>query len=131
MIGLTRAADLYVRAVDVVRVIDGDTVVCDVDLGFYVKVRMSCRLVGLNCNELNEPGGPEARAELERLLALGPVSVQSVHADKFAGRFDGVVVVTTADRVLNVNASLIADGFAVVWGGAGPKPHVPWPRVQG
>lgn len=117
------AADSYVRAVTVVRVIDGDTVIVDVDLGFYVSVRMSCRLAGINAAEHNEPGGPQARLELTRLLSTGPVTVASVRADKFAGRFDAVV---TAGGV-NVNAALVSTGLAVWWDGVGPKPHVPWP----
>lgn len=121
------AGDPYVRAVDVVRVIDGDTFVADVDLGFYVRVRMSCRLAGLNCNELTEPGGQEARDAAAGILGSGPVTVQSVGVDKFAGRFDAVVVVTAPAAPVNLNSWLIAHGFAVAWDGRGPKPHVPWP----
>lgn len=121
--------DPYVRAVTVVDVHDGDTFTADVDLGFHVRVRMACRLAGLNCAELGQPGGPQARAETARLLALGAVTVESIGVDKFSGRFDAVVVVTPAagPRVV-VNDALIGSGFAVAWDGAGPKPLVPWPR---
>jgi endonuclease YncB( thermonuclease family) len=97
------AADPMVRAVEPLRVIDGDTFVCQVDLGFYTWSRQSCRLAGLNCAELNEPGGPETRTELQQLLGLGPVVVRSVAVDKFSGRFDAEVLagppwVSTARR---------------------------------
>jgi endonuclease YncB( thermonuclease family) len=126
-------ADEYVRPAEAVRVIDGDTFVAQVDLGFYTWTRQSCRLAGLNCNEANEPGGPEAREELRRLLALGSVTVRSVHADKFAGRFDALVFIVGPDgrSLVDVNRSLVEHGYAVPWDGRGPKPRVPWPRAPG
>jgi endonuclease YncB( thermonuclease family) len=125
-------ADEYVRAVEgVVRLIDGDTFLCRVDLGFNTLAKQSCRLAGLNCNEIGEPGGPEARDELARLLAGGAVTVHSVHADKYAGRFDALVYVAGAGgrTLLDVNRSLVEHGYAVPWNGVGVKPRVPWPRV--
>ena len=125
--------DGYVRAVEVVRVIDGDTVVCDVDLGFYVRTRMSCRLAGINAPEHDEPGGPEAKAALAELLGRGTVTVASVGVDKFAGRFTAHVVVTGPLRpdhtrqAWDVGASLVEQGLAVAWDGRGRKPIVPWP----
>jgi micrococcal nuclease len=122
--------DGYVRAVDVVRVIDGDTFVADVDLGFYVRVRMSCRLVGLNTPDHGEPGREEARQVLAELLGRGTVSVESVAHDKFAGRFDAVVVVEpVGGKVVVVNAELLRLGVAVPWDGRGKRPLVPWPPV--
>lgn len=115
--------DAYIRSVQVVRVIDGDTVVVDVDLGFYVSVRMSCRLVGINAVELTEPRGREARDYLALLLSQGAVTVHSVKADKFAGRFDAIVQV--AGPASDVNQLLIDRGYAVAWDGKGPKPPVP------
>lgn len=123
--------DQYVRAATVVTVIDGDTFAASVDLGFYVTVRMSCRVAGINAAELTEPGGPEARAGLATILGLGPVTVRSVKADKYAGRFDADVLVTEpapgGARAWNVAAWLVDQGYAVPWDGTGPKPHVPWP----
>lgn len=118
-------SDTYVRAARVVRVIDGDTALLDVDLGFYVHIRMSCRLAGMNAREHNQPGGAEATAHLATLLPEGdPVTVGSVSADKYAGRFDGIIL-NTAN--LNVNNQMITDGYAARWDGVGPKPVPPWP----
>lgn len=119
--------DSYIRSVAVVEVIDGDTFRCDVQLGFYVTVRMSCRLAGINAPEHNQPGGPEAKAGLAELLAAGSVTVESVRADKFAGRFDAKVVVTGWGTTTDVRAELIRRGLAVPWDGTGPRPLVPWP----
>jgi endonuclease YncB( thermonuclease family) len=120
--------DDYVRSATVVRVLDGDTVILDVDLGFYMRARMSCRLAGINAPEHNQPGGPEAKAALTELLSRGDVTVRSVHADKYAGRFDAYVVIEGS--VWTVNAMLVQQGYAVMWDGTGPRPTVPWPRAE-
>ena len=127
--------DPYVRAVSNIEVLDGDTFRCDLDLGFHVRVRMSCRLAGINAAEHNQPGGPEARAALVELLGRGTVSVQSIGVDKYAGRFDAEVFVTgRPDRkhvatAWHVNRVLVDEGYAVPWDATGECPHVPWPRV--
>lgn len=121
-------ADPYVRAVTVVRVIDGDTFVCDVDLGFHVRARLSCRLAGINAPEHNQPGGPEAKARLTEMLGRGEITVTSVGVDKYAGRFDAVVWLTfESGDVWNVGDMLVDDGMAVRWDGTGQRPVVPWP----
>lgn len=128
--------DPYVRAVTVITVTDGDTFTCAVDLGFYITCRMACRLTGINAPEHNEPGGPEARTALAAILGRGPVTVQSVKADKYAGRFDAHVVVTEPARhgpgatVWDVAAWMVGNGHAVWWDGTGPKPPVPWPPPE-
>lgn len=43
------------------RVIDGDTLVCLVDLGFHIHTMVHIRLLGVSCPELREPGGIKAR----------------------------------------------------------------------
>lgn len=116
--------DDYIRSARVVRVIDGDTVILDIDLGFHVTIRMSCRLAGINARELHAPGGPEAGAHLASLLPQnGLVTVESVRADKYAGRFDGIIWSGT----ININDRMVTDGYAAVWDGSGTAPVPPWP----
>ena len=50
------------------RVIDGDTFVADVDLGFRVTAAVTVRLRGVNAPEHNKPGGPDARDFLRETL---------------------------------------------------------------
>jgi endonuclease YncB( thermonuclease family) len=115
----------YVYNATVVRVIDGDTVLLDVDCGFYVIIRQSCRLSGLNAIEHNKPGGPEATAHLLGMLPAGqPVVVRSAGVDKYAGRFEGVI---TLPDGRDVGAQMVADGYAAIWNGTGPRPTPPWP----
>jgi endonuclease YncB( thermonuclease family) len=120
---------MYTYNATVVRVIDGDTAIVDVDLGFYMTARMSCRLAGLNARELHDDGGREARDYLCGLLPVeATVQVDSVKADKYAGRFDGVVTRRLDDGSgINVNQRLIDMGYAAKWDGSGPRPVPPWP----
>lgn len=58
------------------------------------------------------------------LLADAPITVRSVKADKYAGRFDADV---TTGRGVDVAGALVGAGMAVRWDGTGPRPAVPWP----
>lgn len=105
---------------------DGDThhfVVADVLLS--MPVILDVRIAGINTNELNEPGGPEAAAALAGLLPFGTVvTLRHVHPDKYAGR--ALAQVVTALGV-DVAPWMIGQQLAVAWNGVGPKPKVPWP----
>jgi endonuclease YncB( thermonuclease family) len=114
----------------VVRVIDGDTVVLDVDLGYNTWRREeSYRLAGCNARERTMPGGPEARAHLASLLAPGvQVSLTSVKPDKFGGRYDAYITLPGGQDLTQL---LIAQQWAAAWDGKGAKPVPPWPRTLG
>lgn len=113
---------MYKYACKVLRVVDGDTVVVQVDLGFSVKVDIKFRLSSINTPELRgdqKEKGLAAKAEVERLLSLGQVTVQSekpVKADKY-GRWLGTFFVQQGDVSTNVNETLIASGFAELYKG--------------
>jgi len=51
---------MYEYTAELVRVIDGDTYVFDIDLGFYVTTRQHIRLLGLDCPERGTPEGKRA-----------------------------------------------------------------------
>jgi micrococcal nuclease len=115
---------MYEYNATVVRVVDGDTVILDVDLGFYTYVRMACRLAGINSIELSQPGGSQARTHLAGLLPVGhKVTINSAKPDKYAGRFDGYIFIGAA----NINQQMIKDGYAAVWNGVGKRPVPAWP----
>lgn len=121
-------ASLYTYRAMVVRVIDGDTIVLDVDLGFTTWLRgQSFRLAGCNAAELSEPGGKEARDHLRALLPAGAkVTITSVKPDKYGGRYLAVVHLPDMTDLVE---SLIAEGWASPWQGAGARPVPPWPRL--
>lgn len=102
----------------VLRVVDGDTVWIEVDLGFNARLSVDFRLEGLNTPEVvgtSKTAGLAAKAELERLLALGPLRLVSLKTEKY-GRYLATLYVTSPGGVeLNVNQALLAGGFAVAY----------------
>lgn len=100
------AVPAYRYRATVLRVIDGDTLIMDVDLGFFTWVReIKIRLRGVDAWELTQPLGPEAREYTASLLATfgvpyGSVVIDSVKVDKYGGRWDAWVYLPDG-RVLN------------------------------
>jgi hypothetical protein len=58
----------YVYRAEAVRVIDGDTFVADVDLGFYVHVLVHVRLQGIDTPERGEVGWSDATQRAKDVL---------------------------------------------------------------
>ena len=111
---------MYEYFAQVLRVVDGDTVHADVDLGFDVHERMKLRLTGINAPELSTPEGPPARDHLTQLLGqYGPVAqvpltiqTEKDRQEKF-GRYLAKLILPGP---VDVNALMVADGFAVLLG---------------
>jgi micrococcal nuclease len=95
----------------VTRVIDGDTVIAEVDVGFNVKTSQHFRLVDINCPEVHGPSKAQglAAAAYTRDHLLGrTVRLQSAKSDDF-GRWLARIFVGDVD----FNKQIVADGFAV------------------
>ena len=120
---------MFTYRAEVLRVIDGDTVILDIDLGFSTWLcKQSVRLVGCNARELKDPGGAEAREHLSAMLPDGlAVTVTTVKPDKFGGRYDARVILPDGRDVTSL---LIAQGWAALWDGRGVRPIPPWPRRE-
>lgn len=105
----------------VTRVIDGDTVIMDVDLGFRAWVHdQSFRLLGINAAEKNTAAGKAAMENLMKILPVGAaVTLDSVKDDKYGGRYDAIITLSDGTDLAK---RLIDGGFAVPWGGTGTKP---------
>ena len=100
-----------------VRVIDGDTVELEVDVGFKIQVRETFRLALVNAPEMRTPEGPMAKEWLTARLAsisLGgsayPLSIESFKKDKY-GRW----LVTIYDGTSTVNQQMLDVGMAVLY----------------
>ena len=75
--------DVFERHATVTRVVDGDTLHLNVDLGCDTTLAMTVRLYGLNCPEMNTEEGKAAKAYVERWVALsGPVFVVRTVRDR-------------------------------------------------
>jgi endonuclease YncB( thermonuclease family) len=121
-------SSLYTYAATIVRVIDGDSIVCDLDLGRHLWVRdAKHRLNGCNARALAQPGGPEARDNLAALLPVGAVvTLKSLKPYKYGDEYMADITLPDGRDLVPL---LIADGWAVGWNGLGPKPVPPWPRT--
>ncbi len=78
-----------------VRVIDGDTAVLRLDLGFRVFAELKVRVAGVNTPERGKPGWGEARDFALRVLAR-PLIVESFKLGQSFERW--VCAVTTVDE---------------------------------
>ncbi|HEV8489038.1 MAG TPA: thermonuclease family protein [Candidatus Limnocylindrales bacterium] len=101
---------LFTYAVEVVDVIDGDTVHLDIDVGFHTWRRGErYRLARINAPEMSTVGGPLSRAALAaKLEAAGTVIASTKKADAY-GRY---LVELIADGE-NLNDWMVANGWAV------------------
>lgn len=95
---------MYQYNATLVRVIDGDTVVLDVDLGFHTTRRETFRLHGINAPEMHTSEGKAAKAAAEQwLLTQGPVYIETFKdAQEKYGRFLARVILRdNSGRSLN------------------------------
>lgn len=118
----------YAYEAVVVRVVDGDTFILNVDLGFGIWLReQSFRLAGCNARELSEEGGAETQAYLGLLLRPGTrVVLRSIKVDKWGGRYDALIELP---GIGDLAEYLIVKGWVARWNGRGDKPVPPWPRL--
>lgn len=87
----------------IVRVIDGDTVVAEIDVGFRFKTIQHIRLLGCDMPEARTPLGRQATAELSRWLdRFEVVTIETFKQDSF-GRW--LCWVTAQDQGSTLNAS--------------------------
>jgi micrococcal nuclease len=98
---------------------DGDTMRCDIDLGFGVwTANQQLRLIGIDAPEMTTPEGKPARDWLRAALPIGTEVVLITHkdqGDKY-GRWLAQVFAPD-DAVTSVNQKLIDAGHARAYDG--------------
>lgn len=108
----------FYHNVNVVRVIDGDSIELSIDVGNHITWRANFRLYGIDTPERGHPLYHEATEHLSKLLLLGVSKVQTHKPDKF-GRWLVTVWVPVTGGDLCVNEAMVVEGFAKeYWGGA-------------
>jgi micrococcal nuclease len=114
---------MYEYSARLLRVVDGDTVDVEIDLGLDVSTHARIRLAGLNAPEISTPAGVAAAEHLDELVALAgsPLTIRTEkdRREKY-GRYLGTLLRTGGG--LDVNARMVSDGFAKVWDGRGVRP---------
>ena len=103
--------------VNILKVVDGDTVDVDIDLGFGVILKnQTFRFFGLNTPETRgttREAGLISKTFVENLLMNKPIIVQSIKDKKEKyGRFLAKIYVQESNGWINVNDLIIAKGLA-------------------
>lgn len=124
----------YERGI-VLRVVDGDTLDIQVDVGFHMTTVQRFRLMGYNAPEVHGPErvlGVQASLALNGLCPVGTiVQVKSYKGDAFGRWLADVLVKNDHDDALanpslperyDLAESLIYAGYGVRWDGKGDRP---------
>ena len=104
--------------ITITKVYDGDTVTCDIDLGFKIKLyKQKIRLFGINTPEIrgsSREQGIISKNKLKELILDKKVKLYSIKDKKGKyGRWLGILCVENLDKsIINCNKILLEDGFA-------------------
>lgn len=108
----------FIYSAKVIKVVDGDTVKLEIDLGFHLTWETNCRLAGINADELkdNNPilkeSAQQAKKYLETILSQDDiVTIKSKSLDKYKRP---IVEIITKNGV-SVNEDLIKSGHAKIY----------------
>jgi endonuclease YncB( thermonuclease family) len=116
-------ADPYVRAGIIVAVTDGDTVRCELDCGFYLRITTEAmRLFGINAPEHGTPEGDAATRWLRRKLPVKKPVIVRTHKDQTEKYGRLLAEIFIPGQPISVNQQAINAGHAVPWDGHGPRP---------
>jgi len=114
---------MYEYKCEIDRVVDGDTVDANIDLGFDISIHKRIRLTGIDTPESRtrdleeKKRGLAAKNRLIELLGNGEFILESREVGKF-GRVLGTIHVGKS----NINDQLVEEGHAVeYWGGKKKK----------
>ena len=110
---------MYTYKAKLLRVIDGDTVDAEIDLGFGVYMKQRVRMFGINTPDSRSKDTDEkekglaSKQRLTELLTREFVIETILNKRSKFGRVLGILYIENADSKINVNEQMGADGFAV------------------
>ena len=101
----------------VLKIIDGDTVDLDVDLGFDVHAKMRFRLAGIDAPEMRTKEGKASRDWLVRQLLVGSEVVVCTEKDRKEkyGRY--LATIFPVDGSMSINDKMVEVGHAKKYAG--------------
>ena len=117
---------MYTYNAKVLRVIDGDTLDCEIDLGFFVKIEKRVRLSGIDTAEKNSriiserEKSAKAKARVKYSIENKTVIVVTeLDRDDKYGRVLGTVYETELDyqNKTSLNDKLISEDLAYIYSG--------------
>lgn len=107
---------MYTYKAAVVRVVDGDTIIVDIDLGFGVWLRdQSVRLAKINAPEIRgstKDAGVAAKDYLTKLILNKWVQIRTEKGEEKYGRWLATILLEEDKNLIDINSKMIADGFA-------------------
>lgn len=110
---------MYSYAAAITRVIDGDTVVLDIDLGFRIHHEVTARLDGIDAPELRT-----AEGKLAKIALAGMVGGKTLRVDTILDRTEKygrtLAVLFLEDGVTTANQAMVDAGHARPYSG-GPR----------
>ncbi|PTG08604.1 thermonuclease family protein [Staphylococcus chromogenes] len=107
---MTLDKQLYIFKAKVLRVIDGDTLVIDLDMGFETHTIKRVRLLGVDTPERGKPGYNESKAFTTQVVLDNDVYVQTYKSDAF-GRYLADVWYRVGDNEYRLSHELTVRGF--------------------
>ncbi len=112
---------MYEYNAEITRVIDGDTLVALIDVGFNTHIKSTLRLYGINTPEQRTKNLEEKEkgiAATKRVIDLlnkcnNKVRIKSHGLGKFGRCLAEVQLTTKNKELINLNRTLVAEGHAV------------------
>jgi micrococcal nuclease len=106
---------MYEYSATLVKLVDGDTLHADIDVGFSITVAQIIRFYGVNAPEMETQAGKDAKAWVEQWFAAhcptNGFTLQTLKGRKEKyGRYLGIII---ASDGANLNADLVSTGHAV------------------
>lgn len=115
--------NMYTYKADVLSVVDGDTLKCNIDVGFNIRLRCKVRLRGIDAPELSGVRGEASRKYVqEQIKGSKFIIVKSYGMDMY-GRYlvdvfyksNCIDVFEMAGSGLYLNQELVDNGMAEIW----------------
>jgi len=106
---------MYEYRANLIRVVDGDTIVVRLDLGLGIHKNEYLRLYGIDAPEKRgeeRVEGIAASRHLE-LLLKGPLTVETIKDKK--GKYGRYLAVVYDSEGMNINSQMIEDGHATLY----------------
>jgi micrococcal nuclease len=110
---------MYTYKAAVVRIVDGDTIIVDIDLGFGVWLReQSVRLAKINAPEIRgatREAGLVAKDFLSKLILNKWVQIRTEKGDDKYGRWLATILIEEDKNLIDINSKMVADGYATLY----------------
>jgi micrococcal nuclease len=107
---------MYTYKAAVTRIVDGDTVIVDIDLGFGVWLKeQSLRLAKINAPEIkgsSRESGIAAKDFLSKLILNKWVQIRTEKGQEKYGRWLATILIEEDKNLIDINHKMITEGYA-------------------